>query len=672
MRDSEGGSATGLQVLCPVCGAAVDLQEPPRPALGTAETGTYHPVGADQSEAETLAPKPPPGSEDALEVLPAPEASIPIPEIPGYVVLGELGRGGMGMVYKARQTKLERLVALKILPQETSSDSSFAERFTREARALARLNHSNIVTVYDFGQAGTLSYFVMEFVDGVNLRQLLRSSPIAPRETLQIMSQICDALQYAHDEGIVHRDIKPENILRDKRGRVKIADFGIAKLLARKTTDYTLTGPWQVVGTFNYMAPEQIENPLKLDHRADIYSLGVMFYEMLTGGLPMGRFAMPSQKADLDRRIDEIVLKALEKEPEHRYQQVRELKAAIDAFLASGAFLASEASHGPGPRTPVGAGSVSARPIPTTSPDELHPSPVAGMTTWPREYPSAIPVGLDREQIRQRLHGLATGLKVAGIVHCVCWGLFIATAAAAERLREAGGLAAIGLLPGVAIIVGAKKIQKLESYQFGILSCFLAMIPCSPGFLIGLPMGIWTLAVLRRPEVRAAFGGGQLPVASIPTPVLTPIPPQRKKGLFRKTFGTTTGWAMIFCVLGSLCSAFLPWSVETTWQVPGVLALASHHLMGFECRFGVLTAMTFLLLFLVLIATGFLEPIPVWRPACIFIAGIVAIFFAVAEHDSTGRSLFVGAYFAIATGLALLLLGALQVRRILIDRRTAS
>src|SRR6516225_5035582 len=212
----------------------------------------------------------------------------------------------------------------------------------------------------------------MEFVDGVNLRQRMRSGPIAPRETLQIMSQICDALQYAHDEGIVHRDIKPENILRDKRGRVKIADFGIAKLLARKTTDFTLTGPWQVVGTFNYMAPEQIENPQKLDHRADIYSLGVMFYEMLTGGLPMGRFALPSQKVAMDRRIDEVVLKALEKEPERRYQHVRELKAAIDA-------LAAGSGSGIRPLTPM------------TTVQSRTPQPGA-TAAWPEAYPSVIPV----------------------------------------------------------------------------------------------------------------------------------------------------------------------------------------------------------------------------------------------------------------------------------------
>jgi len=155
--------------------------------------------------------------------------------------------------------------------------------------------------------------------------------------------QICEALQFAHDEGIVHRDIKPENILLDKRGRLKIADFGLARLLNRGTGSlpvgsphYTLTGPWQVMGTPNYMAPEQMDDPLKVDHRADIYSLGVVFYEMLTGELPRGRFAPPSQKVQVDVRLDEVVLRALEQEPERRYQQASEVKTDVDAIVQSG------------------------------------------------------------------------------------------------------------------------------------------------------------------------------------------------------------------------------------------------------------------------------------------------------------------------------------------------
>jgi predicted Ser/Thr protein kinase len=149
---------------------------------------------------------------------------------PQCEILGFLGQGGMGAVYKARQKELDRVVALKILPPGIGNDVAFAERFTGEARALAKLNHPGIVTLYEFGRVDGLFFFLMEFVDGVNLRQLLGAGRLSPREGLAIVPQICDALQYAHDQGIVHRDIKPENILLDRQGRVKVADFGLAKL----------------------------------------------------------------------------------------------------------------------------------------------------------------------------------------------------------------------------------------------------------------------------------------------------------------------------------------------------------------------------------------------------------------------------------------------------------
>src|SRR5262249_46851880 len=146
-----------------------------------------------------------------------------------------------------------------------------------------------------------------------------------------IVPQICDALQYAHEEGVVHRDIKPENILLDRKGRVKIADFGLAKLLRRDGENFTLTGSRQVMGTLYYMAPEQVERPLEVDHRADIYSLGVVFYEMLTGQLPVGRFPLPSEKVGTDPHFDGIVLHALEREPERRYQHASDVKTDVEA-----------------------------------------------------------------------------------------------------------------------------------------------------------------------------------------------------------------------------------------------------------------------------------------------------------------------------------------------------
>jgi tRNA A-37 threonylcarbamoyl transferase component Bud32 len=254
---------------------------------------------------------------------------------PQLEVLELLGQGGMGAVYKARQTKLDRLVAIKVLPPEVARDPAFAERFVREARSLARLNHPNIVTVHDFGDAGGLYHFTMEYVDGRNLRDLLQGGPLPAAQALEIVPQICDALQYAHDEGLIHRDIKPENVLLDRKGRVTIADFGLAKLVGLTPAYLTLTGTQEVMGTLLYMAPEQMKQARTVDHRADIYSLGVVLYEMVTGELPLGRFAPPSHKAAVGERLDQVVLRALAREPAERYQDARAFKQDVEAALAA-------------------------------------------------------------------------------------------------------------------------------------------------------------------------------------------------------------------------------------------------------------------------------------------------------------------------------------------------
>ena len=249
---------------------------------------------------------------------------------PQLEVVRLLGAGGMGAVYQARQPALDRWVALKVLPGAGSGVGNFTERFNREARALARLHHPNIVTVHEFGQAGGWHYFLMEFVDGANLRELAATGRLSSREALRVIPQICDALQYAHDEGVVHRDIKPENVLIDRKGRVKIADFGLAKIMESGGEPSRLTLEGQVMGTPHYMAPEQVERPLSVDHRADIYSLGVVLYEMLTGDLPIGKFAPPSRKVEVDVRFDEIVLRALENDPARRYQRASEVKERVE------------------------------------------------------------------------------------------------------------------------------------------------------------------------------------------------------------------------------------------------------------------------------------------------------------------------------------------------------
>ncbi|HET6407263.1 MAG TPA: serine/threonine-protein kinase [Chthoniobacteraceae bacterium] len=292
------------------------------------------------------------GGEDGPPIAPAPTPAELASRFPQLEILELLGRGGMGAVYKARQVELGRIVALKILPPSLGSAASFAERFAREARALAQLNHHGIVTLYEFGRTDDgLFYFLMEFVDGMNLRQLLAGGRIAPREALSIVPELCDALQYAHDRGIVHRDIKPENILLDRRGRVKIADFGLAKLAAigesstaeaeAVSVKGTLTEAGKVMGTPSYMAPEQSERPGEVDHRADIYALGVVFYQMLTGDLPpKGKIEPPSRRVVLDVRLDEVVMRALEREPSRRYQEASAMKTEVETI--SGAAPAPE------------------------------------------------------------------------------------------------------------------------------------------------------------------------------------------------------------------------------------------------------------------------------------------------------------------------------------------
>ena len=263
------------------------------------------------------------------------------PHFPQLEILECLGRGGMGVVYKARQKTLNRFVALKLLAPERVNDPKFAERFTREAQALAALNHPNIVTIYDFGQAGGFYFLLMEFVDGVNLRHLLRSRKLTPEEALAIVPSLCDALQFAHERGIVHRDIKPENLLLDKTGRIKVADFGIAKMLGAISGGSTSepaapdNATKNALGTPGYSAPEQIVNPQRVDSRADIYSLGIVFYEMLTGELPGSRIEPPSKKIQIDVRLDAVVMRALEKTPELRWQTAADLRTQVETIVTA-------------------------------------------------------------------------------------------------------------------------------------------------------------------------------------------------------------------------------------------------------------------------------------------------------------------------------------------------
>ena len=442
---------------------------------------------------------PEPGQPSRVPAFVPPSVAEVAKLFPQFEILELLGQGGMGAVYKARQPALDRLVALKILPPQASGDSGFADRFTREARALARLSHPNIVAVHEFGQAGGLHYFIMEYVEGLNLRQLEQAGKLTPREAMKIIPQICAALQFAHDEGIVHRDIKPENVMLDKKGRVKIADFGLAKILGLEPEGMRLTGAKDVMGTPHYMAPEQIEHPQEVDHRADIYSLGVVFYEMLTGELPLGKFAPPSRKVQVDVRLDEVVLHALEKEPERRYQQASEVKSDVETIATT-----SGRAGVPPPPPPIypGAASPGAPPPPAASAKRVTPG--SAKVTIPA-------IGLVVAGVMKLFSALLV-IVLLGNPHFSMYWL--------ESLLQNTGSSfpppffpfsnplfgwSIGLfkaIPALLMIYGGVQMVRLRSYAWSIAAGILGIFCCS---FLGLPMGIWALIVLTRPEVREAF-----------------------------------------------------------------------------------------------------------------------------------------------------------------------
>ncbi|MGV3659280.1 MAG: protein kinase domain-containing protein [Prosthecobacter sp.] len=256
--------------------------------------------------------------------------------LPQYQVDGLLGRGGMGAVYRGRQKSLDRSVAIKILPPEAGDDDmQFVERFKNEARTMAKMNHPAIVHVYDFGETaeGQL-YIVMEFIDGTDVAQMIISQAKLPADyALSITAHVCDALQYAHTHGVVHRDIKPANVLINREGQVKVADFGLAK--ATDAGQLSLTKTNMAMGTPDFVSPEALTPGVALDGRADIYAVGVMLYNMLTGTVPRGAFPMPSKTLATDERFDAIILKAMQYDRQSRYQTALDLRRDLDVILTA-------------------------------------------------------------------------------------------------------------------------------------------------------------------------------------------------------------------------------------------------------------------------------------------------------------------------------------------------
>jgi hypothetical protein len=266
-------------------------------------------------------------------------------QLPQYKMLELLGRGGMGAVYKGWQVSLDRYVAIKILPPDIEDgDAQFAARFKQESKTMAKFLHPGIVAVFDAGEtASGLLYIVMEFVEGTDVAQMVRrKGRLSPENALAITLNVCDALGFAHAHGVVHRDIKPANIMVNTVGQVKVADFGLAK--AAGAAQLGLTRTDMSMGTPDFIAPEALMLGVVADHRADLYAMGVMLYNMLTGEVPRGMFKLPSQKAGTDPRFDGIIHKAMEPEREERYQSAQELRRDLEEILMTP--MAKEHSEG--------------------------------------------------------------------------------------------------------------------------------------------------------------------------------------------------------------------------------------------------------------------------------------------------------------------------------------
>src|SRR5580692_8046096 len=253
-----------------------------------------------------------------------------------YEILEMLGQGGMGAVYKARDTELDRLVALKLIRPDLASNPEILRRFKQELILAREVTHRNVIRIFDLGQAKGIKFITMEFVEGRDLRAVLRErKKIAPDETVQIMAQVCRALESAHAAGVVHRDLKPQNIMLDRKDRVYVMDFGIAHSL--ETPGMTQTGA--LMGTPEYMSPEQAKG-MKVDARSDLFSCGIIFYEMLTGISPYQADTAiatllkrtqerPQPPAEVDpaipKAISDVVMKCLEIDRDHRYSTAREI-----------------------------------------------------------------------------------------------------------------------------------------------------------------------------------------------------------------------------------------------------------------------------------------------------------------------------------------------------------
>ena len=331
-----------------------EYAEPLRRQLRLHEWLRTSPVGASETPPSHLT-----GTEKTLPMRPAParDAAETLPAIPGYEILGRLGKGGRGIVYRARQIKLDRIVALKMIRPDDDLDPGAVELFRREAKAVARLEHPNIIRLYDFEEHAGRPYFTMELAAGGSLEERLEAGPLGPREAAALVATLARAVHAVHrqEQGIAHRDLKPANVLFDDAGVPKVADFGLAKRLGGRDS---LFPSGAIVGTVNYMAPEQAAGAREVGPAADVWALGAILYECLTGRPPFKaatlldtldkvRFQEPAPprraRVAIPRALEAICLECLRKEPQQRYPSAEALAEDLTSWLAGKQSLARPA-----------------------------------------------------------------------------------------------------------------------------------------------------------------------------------------------------------------------------------------------------------------------------------------------------------------------------------------
>lgn len=375
-----------------------------------------------------------------------------------YELIGELGKGGMGVVYRGRDTQLDREVAIKLLPPQLSQDPTFLQRFEREAKAVTSLEHNNIVPVYDFGQDRNQTFLIMRLLKGGDLKRKIENSPLTIQETIRILRQVGSALDKAHANNIIHRDLKPGNVLFDDDGNAFLGDFGIVKL-TNESKSFTQTGG--TLGTPYYMSPEQIREPQTIDHRTDLYSLGVILYEMLTGNLPYESESsfdlqnmhvnnpIPSLLAansELPQALEDVIQKAMAKNREDRYDTAKALVNDLEVAAtapAPAAAMAPPPAPEPEPEPVVAEPEPEPEPAPVTAKPEPEPEPEpapvmakAAPTPAPAVAPTPAPPKGGIPKWAYALGGIVIILVVFGIIAALGSGGDTPTVAATATVEE--------------------------------------------------------------------------------------------------------------------------------------------------------------------------------------------------------------------------------------------